>query len=559
MLEQIESLIVIAGCQRSGTTLCGQILGAQSECLLIDEPDGLYGWFAQTVDGKLNKGHALLKLLNRANQKYKPDHKRTNGSGVAVTLKPEIRYLVLKAPNLTYDYERLAALDIDVKVIFPVRDPKAVVASMMGLDYIVKMDERQADWANKYSKISKQYEILIDRIQTETEQHIRLALVWKLKTSLLEAFKQSGLNPFVFKYEDLVANKDQYTRDMFEYAGLKTISGSSTYTKIFQGRGPGLTERERPIDKRSLEKWRSRLSISQAKQIMAEVSDVAKDYDYLGDLDQDIGSQINDADLKAPLVFLGRGGSGTRILSEIAQSMDVFLGNRLNKSKDSVEWVDTIYEIGSRRTVPNKGYQLEESKAVDLLHHRARDVLSAGDWQEGRPWGWKLPETMLIVPDVLRAFPKARFVHLVRHPVTSSLRRTHMTSRADNPIGHSVLLASYREAGLDVSRIHTDEDYLRNAYSWLYQVKRVHEFAMENLDSKTYFLLRYEDVLQSSKSYEQDLSNFTGLAYEKSDGLSLSSARAKYHEENDPRIAEVWSICGQFAKSLGYGAEHDCK
>jgi len=559
MLEQIESLIVIAGCQRSGTTLCGQILGAPPECLLIDEPDGLYGWFDQAIDGKLDEGHALKKLLNRANQKYKPDHKRTNESGVAVTLKPEIRHLVLKAPNLTYDYERLAALDIDVKVIFPVRDPKAVVASMMSLDYIVEMDKRQAVWANKNSNISSQYKTLIDRIETETEQHIRLALVWKLKTSLLDAFKKSGLAPFVFRYEDLVANHDKYTQDIFEYAGLKTVSDGLSYTNIFQGRGPGLTERQRPIDKRSLEKWRSRLSAAQVKEIMSEVSDLAKDYDYLGSVHQENNSQIDDEDLKAPFVFLGRGGSGTRILSEIAQSMDVFLGNRLNKSKDSVEWVDTIYEIGSRRTVPNKGYQLEDSKALDLLHHRARDVLSAGDWETGMPWGWKLPETMLIAPDVLRAFPKARFVHLVRHPVTSSLRRTHMTSRADNPIGHSVLVASYREAGLDVSRIHTDEDYLRNAYTWLYQVKRVHEFANKNLNSKTYYLLRYEDVLQSSASYEQDLSNFTGLAYKKSEKLALSSARAKYHEDNDPRIAEVWSICGQFAKDLGYKSEHDYK
>jgi len=557
MLEQIESLIVIAGCQRSGTTLCGQILGAPAECLLIDEPDGLYGWFDLIEDGKFDEGIPLKRLLNRANQKYKPNHKRTNNSGVDVTLKPEIKHLVLKAPNLTYDYERLSSLDIDVKVIFPVRDPKAVVASMMGLDYIVKMDERQAHWVNKYTDISKKYKGLIDRIKTESEQHIRLSLVWKLKTSLAEAFETSGLNPFIFKYEDLVENQDQYRHEMFAYCGFDTDPNTSSYTHIFQGRGPGLTERERPVDKRSIEKWRSRLTPSQADEVIKEAGDIADKYGYSMRAVQNDDVRIDEDALSFPFIFLGRGGSGTRLLSEIAQSMGVFLGNRLNKSKDSVEWVDTIYEIGSRRTLPAKGYELDHAKAVDLLHHRARDVLSSGDWEEGQAWGWKLPETMLIVPDVLRAFPKAHFVHLVRHPVTSSLRRTHMTSRPDNPIGHSVLVAAYREAGLDVARIHTDEEYLRNAYTWLYQVKNVHKFAKQKLTEKTYFLLKYEDFLRNPDIYEQDLSDFLGRSLEKKTDLGLSAERAKYHEESDPRIAEVWAICGETALELGYRSERD--
>jgi hypothetical protein len=48
---------------------------------------------------------------------------------------------------------------------------------------------------------------------------------------------------------------------------------------------------------------------------------------------------------QAPIILTGRGGSGTRLLSDIASASGVFLGNDLNVSSDSVEWVDLIYKI----------------------------------------------------------------------------------------------------------------------------------------------------------------------------------------------------------------------
>jgi hypothetical protein len=46
-----------------------------------------------------------------------------------------------------------------------------------------------------------------------------------------------------------------------------------------------------------------------------------------------------------PVILLGRGGSGTRLLAQLALSVGVFLGNELNASHDSVEWVETLYDL----------------------------------------------------------------------------------------------------------------------------------------------------------------------------------------------------------------------
>jgi hypothetical protein len=46
-----------------------------------------------------------------------------------------------------------------------------------------------------------------------------------------------------------------------------------------------------------------------------------------------------------PVILLGRGGSGTRLLAQLALSTGMFVGNKLNTSHDSVEWVETVYDL----------------------------------------------------------------------------------------------------------------------------------------------------------------------------------------------------------------------
>ena len=52
------------------------------------------------------------------------------------------------------------------------------------------------------------------------------------------------------------------------------------------------------------------------------------------------------AGLDRPVILLGRGGSGTRMLSELALGLGVFLGGALNETGDSLEWVESLRELG---------------------------------------------------------------------------------------------------------------------------------------------------------------------------------------------------------------------
>ncbi len=260
-----------------------------------------------------------------------------------------------------------------------------------------------------------------------------------------------------------------------------------------------------------------------------------------------------------PVVLLGRGGSGTRLLSELARGLGVFLGNEINVSGDSVEWVDTIYPLAieAMECFGRPSAERADARARRLRRHAAKIVPAEGGTRAAA-WGWKLPETMLIVSDVARAFPQARFVHLVRHPTTSSLRRTHMTSRPDNPIGTAVLCAAYRERGRDPDQAARDDDSVRNALTWDFQVRHVTDALAALPRTAAGLVLRYEDLCASPGGAGKQLARFLSLSEAvPQDALpAIEPDRMGTPSFGDARAAAVWSICGATAARLGYSFEH---
>src|SRR5262245_44251747 len=145
-------------------------------------------------------------------------------------------------------------------------------------------------------------------------------------------------------------------------------------------------------------------------------------------------------DSLAPVVITGRGGSGTRLLSRLMQDAALFLGNEINATEDSVEWSGPIDALASQEP----GARVFGTGQIAAWRAHAARVLErapAAPWSASAAtgsafaeqefaqgsvlWGWKLPETLLCLPEVFLAFPRARLLHLARHPVSLCLRRSH--------------------------------------------------------------------------------------------------------------------------------------
>ncbi|VTZ25413.1 Sulfotransferase family protein [Methylocella tundrae] len=258
-----------------------------------------------------------------------------------------------------------------------------------------------------------------------------------------------------------------------------------------------------------------------------------------------------------PIILLGRGGSGTRLLSAFAASNGIFLGNMLNATADSVEWVQDIYELAiESTTVGVDAGSTRDAYWRERLRGTAGRILSAAGLPSDVAWGWKLPETMLALPQVLRAFPRARVVHLVRHPVTSSLRRTHMTSRLSNPVGQVVLPAAYVACGLNPKNIEFDEPYLHNAVTWTYQVGNVCRALSKTLADERHLQLRYEEICANPVETHCELGKFLGKNVVPMNEIpDIDWARVSKFDINDERPERIWSICGEVAIALGYAKD----
>ena len=257
--------------------------------------------------------------------------------------------------------------------------------------------------------------------------------------------------------------------------------------------------------------------------------------------------------LDQPVILLGRGGSGTRLLAQLALSVGVFLGNELNASHDSVEWVETLYDLAVEAVTGDvTSNSTRELYWQSRLRRRASEILATGRRDPGVLWGWKLPETMLTLPHALRAFPGARVVHLVRHPVTIALRRTHITSRLDNPVGRAVLPAAYRACGFDPDNIELDEPYIHNAVSWAYQVGSVLGTLQSVPPAQGCLRFRYEEICTSPDEAQKRLTAFLGAAAPITDPPEIDARRTGYYRAEDDRVKKIWSICGGLAFELGY-------
>jgi hypothetical protein len=124
-----------------------------------------------------------------------------------------------------------------------------------------------------------------------------------------------------------------------------------------------------------------------------------------------------------PIIVIGRGHSGTRAISHTLTCSGVYMGATLNISGDLVPPQD-LYEscrVMAKHVVHHGGltwdFSALHTMPIDpeftrLLERYLVSVLSSPAERKG----WKIPETTLILPWIVREFPEAHYIYWVRDP-----------------------------------------------------------------------------------------------------------------------------------------------
>lgn len=198
------------------------------------------------------------------------------------------------------------------------------------------------------------------------------------------------------------------------------------------------------------------------------------------------------------ITVIGRGHGGTRAMSHTLSQSGVYMGNTLNESGDLIP-AEPLYEacrIIAKHVGYKGGTQWDFSKLATvpidpkfetLVRTYLKDVLASPATKKG----WKLPETTLVLPWIVRLFPEAYYINWVRDP-RDSILGAHLT---DN-------LADF---GVPVDA--ADDIRLQRAMSWKYQAELIRATAKP----KHWLTIRFEDFVLDQAATLKKIGEFLNI------------------------------------------------
>lgn len=198
------------------------------------------------------------------------------------------------------------------------------------------------------------------------------------------------------------------------------------------------------------------------------------------------------------ITVIGRGHGGTRAMSHTLSASGVYMGSKLNVSGDLLPPQD-MYEacrVMARHVVHLGGLRWDFAKLhtmpIDPAFTRlVESFLSSVLASDAPRRGWKLPETALVFPWIVRMFPEAYFIHWVRDP-RDSILGAHLTDDL---------------ADFGVPYEHTPDLRLRRAISWKYQM----EIVRATPKPKHWVNVRFEDFVLNQDATLERLRDFLGF------------------------------------------------
>ena len=195
---------------------------------------------------------------------------------------------------------------------------------------------------------------------------------------------------------------------------------------------------------------------------------------------------------------IGRGHSGTRAMSHTLSQSGVYMGSPLNRSGDLLppEQMYDACRVFARHVHYRGDLQWDFSEVMEmpipdeftrLINGYLKSVLES----PARLRGWKIPETTLVFPWILRMFPDIRYIFWVRNP-RDCIIGSHLT---DN----------LRDFGIEYPA--TDDERLRRAISWKYQ----YDLVKATPKPRHWIEVRFEDFVLEQRKTLRRIKKFMGM------------------------------------------------
>jgi hypothetical protein len=198
------------------------------------------------------------------------------------------------------------------------------------------------------------------------------------------------------------------------------------------------------------------------------------------------------------ITVIGRGHSGTRAISHTLYTSNVYMGSMLNASGDLLP-PQAMYEacrviakhvrwLGALDWDFSALHMMEiPPEFTYLLHAYLEPVLN----NKSEYRGWKIPETTLIYPWLVRLYPEIKYIFWIRNP-------------RDCILGHH-LTDDMLDFGIQYPP--TDDLRLKRAISWKYQ----YDIVKATPRPAQWLEVRFEDFVLKQEETLKRLEAFLGI------------------------------------------------
>jgi hypothetical protein len=230
-----------------------------------------------------------------------------------------------------------------------------------------------------------------------------------------------------------------------------------------------------------------------------------------------INTFAKDMNFNMMITVIGRGHSGTRAISNTLWASGVFMGAPLNSSWDLVP-PESMYEAcrifgkyveykGDLNWDFSKVLSMKPDPAfVRLIENYLETVLLS----KAENKGWKIPETTLCYPWILKMFPEIYYIHWVRDP-RDCILAGHVTDDLST---------------FNIGYPPTDDIRMQRAISWKYQ----RDIMRATPEPAKLIKLRFEDMVFNQKETLAQLQEFLGIKMSKIEMHPDSVGRYKIDE-----------------------------
>jgi len=212
--------------------------------------------------------------------------------------------------------------------------------------------------------------------------------------------------------------------------------------------------------------------------------------------------EASTADLGSGITVIGRGHSGTRAMSHTLSASGVYMGKPLNSTGDLVP-AEPMYEacrVMAKHVQYLGNYSWDFSRLhsipIDPEFKRLIGIFLRSVLLSDNPLrGWKIPETTLVYPWIVRMYPEIRYIYWIRDP-RDCILVSHMTD-------------DLSKFGIPFDR--SSNRRLMRAISWKYQI----DIFLATPRPRNLIEIRFEDFVLHQDQTLSRLKDFLGFPLEK--------------------------------------------